>query len=85
MFYKDTVRYPEAERLLQCALDVWERVRGPHHPDVATVLCNLAALRIEQGKYSESEALLQRALVIRQDVLGPEHPDVASVPATIWF
>ena len=66
-----------AEPLYQRSLAIFEKALGPEHPDVATVLNNLAELYRAQGKYAEAEPLYKRALAIREIALGPEHPDVA--------
>ena len=58
-----------------------ERVLGPEHPHVATVLANLAELYSDEGKYAQAEPLYRRALAIREKVLGPEHPAIAPLLA----
>jgi eukaryotic-like serine/threonine-protein kinase len=40
-------------------------------------LCNLANLKLYQGRFAEAEPLDRRALAIREKALGPDHPDVA--------
>ena len=59
------------------ALGIVEKVLGPDHHNVATVLDNLAGLSKATGDYAQAEPLLQRALGIREKGLGPAHPDVA--------
>jgi tetratricopeptide (TPR) repeat protein len=54
-----------------------EQQLGSEHPDVATILNNLADLYNSQGKYNEAEELFKRSLAIREKVFGPEHSDVA--------
>jgi len=76
-YLADRGQYTEAEPLYLRALRIWEQVLGPEHPQVATVVNNLAILRAMQGKYIEAEPLCQRALHIWEQVLGPEHPDMA--------
>jgi hypothetical protein len=46
------------------SLAIWEKVLGPDHPDVATVLNNLAALYRKTGREKEAKALEDRARVI---------------------
>ena len=58
----------------QRALAIREQVVGPHHPDTATSLNNLALLYQYQGKYAEAEPLFQRALAIYEQQLGASHP-----------
>lgn len=67
----------EAEPLYQKVLAIWEQQLGKDHPNVATVLNNLADLYRVQRRYSEAELLLQRAMVISEQQLGNDHPDVA--------
>jgi tetratricopeptide (TPR) repeat protein/transcriptional regulator with XRE-family HTH domain len=67
----------EAERLFQRALQIWEKVLGSEHPNVANSLNYLAILSLNQGKYAQAERLFQRALQIAEQTLGPEHPNVA--------
>jgi CHAT domain-containing protein/Tfp pilus assembly protein PilF len=71
-------RYAEAIPLAQQALEIEERILGAHHPDVATVLNNLALLYQKQGNYTQAEPLFQRALSIYEAALGANHPLVAT-------
>ena len=73
----DQARYAEAEPLYHRALAIREKAFGRDHPDVATVLNNLAALYSKQGRYADAEPLYQRSLAIREKALGRDHPDVA--------
>ena len=52
---------------------------GPHHPDVALSLGNLASFYDDQGRYAEAEPFYKRALAIREQVLGPHHPKTARI------
>jgi tetratricopeptide (TPR) repeat protein len=72
-------RYSEVEPLYQRSLAISEKVMGPEHPDVATILLDLALLYGKLGKYTEAEPLCQRSLAIKEKALGPEHPDVATI------
>jgi hypothetical protein len=65
--------------LLERALSIWEKARGPEHPDVAAALSGLGTLYGSVGRASEGEALLKRSLAIREKLQGPDHPGVASV------
>jgi tetratricopeptide (TPR) repeat protein len=64
----------KAERHL--ALD--EQFQGPHHPDVAAALINVAVSLKGQGKLSDAQPMYERALAILVHVHGPHHPDVAT-------
>ncbi len=70
--------YQEAQEHLEWALSIREQRLGSEHPDVATLLNNLAELYREQGKYREAEPLYWRALSIRERSLGSEHTAVAT-------
>jgi tetratricopeptide (TPR) repeat protein len=71
-------RYSEAIPLVQRALAIQEKIRGPNHPAVATQLNNLAALYDYQGRHANAKPLLKRSLAMREKTLGPNHPDVAN-------
>jgi hypothetical protein len=43
-----------------------EKGLGPEHPDVATILNNLAGLYDSMGFYAKAEPLYQRALMIKE-------------------
>jgi CHAT domain-containing protein/tetratricopeptide (TPR) repeat protein len=68
-------KYAEAIPLAQQVLAIREKVLGPDHPEVATVLNSFAILYEKEGRYAEAEALYKRALAIREKALGPDHPD----------
>ena len=57
--------YDRAVAVAQKALQVAEQNVGPDHPDVATVLENLAAVYRATDRRSEAEVLEQRATRIR--------------------
>jgi tetratricopeptide (TPR) repeat protein len=57
---------------------VAEQILGPHHPDVATGLHNLAEIYQVQGHYTKAELLALRALTMRERLFGPDHADVAA-------
>jgi tetratricopeptide (TPR) repeat protein len=56
-----------------------ERVAGPHHPQLATALDNLAGAYRDRGRLDLAVEPLERALSIREKALGPEHPDTAAI------
>ncbi len=77
-FYEGQGLYTEAEPWYEQSLSE-SRVRlGKSHPDVASSLNNLAALRYAQGQYEAAEPLYLQALEMRRHLLGESHPDVAS-------
>lgn len=75
--YHHNGHYAEAEPLIRCSLKIREHQLGPHHPDVALSLNNLAELLRVQGNYAE--ALFRRTLEILIKSLGPEHPHTQTV------
>ncbi len=70
-------RYADAEPLFQRALAVYQKVGGPEHPGVATLLNNIGQLDRDLNRDADAEAPIKRSLVIREKVLGADHPDVA--------
>jgi tetratricopeptide (TPR) repeat protein len=69
--------YAEAAKLGHRLLTIAERTFGSEHPNMATVLDNLAQLHHAMGGYAQAEPLYRRALAIRERTLGTEHPDTA--------
>ncbi|MEM9458888.1 MAG: serine/threonine-protein kinase [Myxococcota bacterium] len=72
---------------LEEALGAWESLdellvglRGPEHPDLASVLNNLALVRIALDQEPRALRDLERAEAIVVAALGPEHP----ILATLW-
>jgi tetratricopeptide (TPR) repeat protein len=60
------------------ALEIDEQAYGPHHPDVAIDLNNLANLLQATNRLEEAEPLMRRALEIDEQSYGPHHPEVAN-------
>jgi tetratricopeptide (TPR) repeat protein len=67
-----------ARPLYERAIEVFENVLGPEHPDTAASLNNLASLLQEQGDFAGARVLFERALAIREKVLGPQHSVTAA-------
>jgi CHAT domain-containing protein/tetratricopeptide (TPR) repeat protein len=70
-------RFSEAEAVFTRLLTIGEKLLGPEHEHVATVLTNLASLRKSQGRFEEAESFEKRALAIREKTFGRDHLDVA--------
>ena len=70
--------FDEARPLLDEALAIRERLRGPEHPEVAETLVRLGALARLSGK-GDDVPLFRRALAIREARLGPGSAEVAEV------
>jgi tetratricopeptide (TPR) repeat protein len=64
----------EAARSYRRALEICERTRGSHHPDVATILNNLAVVEAARGDYDAAQPLLERALTVRRVAFGEADP-----------
>jgi CHAT domain-containing protein len=67
----------EAFSLIERVREIRERVLGPDHHAVASVLRSQGAHYLDIDDYAKAEQLFQRALTIYQESLGPEHPKVA--------
>ncbi|RPA89516.1 TPR-like protein, partial [Choiromyces venosus 120613-1] len=66
--------YGESEAMFHRALEGFEKVFGPDHPDTLTTVNNLASVLKYRGRHGESEAMSRRALEGLEKVLGPDHP-----------
>lgn len=67
-----------AEPLYRQALAALERAYGPRHPEVGTMLNNLAGAAGAQGRLSEAETLLRRAVTTLESALGRKHERTAA-------
>jgi hypothetical protein len=65
VLYKNQGKYTQAEPLLQRGLAIREKVPGPEHPNVATVLGNYAGLLREMKPGAAARELEVRAQAIR--------------------
>ncbi|MBK5277714.1 MAG: CHAT domain-containing protein [Bacteroidia bacterium] len=62
--YQQTLRYPDAEKLLTEVLNTDRRSIGESHPDFAISLQNLAALYQAMGKFEKATPLYAKALEV---------------------
>jgi tetratricopeptide (TPR) repeat protein len=69
--------YEKIEAFYQETLNTYEKQFGSEHPDIATILHELAWHKRWQGAYEEAETLYQRALSIRESMLGTKHTSTA--------
>ncbi|RPA89183.1 hypothetical protein L873DRAFT_1722996, partial [Choiromyces venosus 120613-1] len=69
-------RHGESETMSRRALEGYEKVLGPDHPNALSSVHNLAAVLEDQGKYDESEKMWGRALEAHEKALGQEHDEV---------
>ena len=77
-YLTEHARYTEAERNLQQALQIYQKVLPAEHRDTATTLHELGRVNQNQGRYAEAERYYQQALQIYQKVLPAEHPSIAT-------
>jgi tetratricopeptide (TPR) repeat protein/tRNA A-37 threonylcarbamoyl transferase component Bud32 len=70
--------YAAAEPLYRGALDMFRRLLGPDHDEVAAATLNLAILLDTTGQDEEAERLYFEALELDRKKLGDDHPFVAN-------
>lgn len=75
--YLKQSRYADAEPLLLRLFEM-KRSKGDDHPEVATVLASLAAVRQALGQHESAEQLWRRVLDIRERTLAPNHFAIAT-------
>lgn len=70
----EMARFDEAQKLLQPALAIREKLLGKQSIGVADVLVPLATVRREKGQFKQAEAMLQRAIAIGETQRGADDP-----------
>ncbi|MBO2446801.1 tetratricopeptide repeat protein [Actinomadura barringtoniae] len=83
VLYKATGRIDEAEPCYWHALEIFERILGPDHPQIASIYHNLAGLEHSRRNWPEAERLGRRSVAIRERSLGPGHIEVAADKAAL--
>lgn len=68
-----------AEPMYQKALEIYEKVHGPIHEDVAFSLSGQAKCKLQRGHYESAGACYRRVVSIYEQVKGPEHEDTANM------
>ena len=68
-----------ARSMLQEAYRILSHALGANHPEVMTVVANLAVVHHRNQQYAEAEKLYRRVLAVYEETLGPDHPKVASL------
>src|SRR5262249_34850723 len=69
--------FEEAEPLFLQALNVYERVLGPNHPDTARHFVQVAVAYRNASRYDEAAKLLDRAIEASQIAYGPRSCELA--------
>ena len=77
--FQKALLYNKSIALFEYALVIKGKVYGQTHPQVATVLHNLAGLYYTQGDYDKSKPMYEQALAIFEKVLGKEHLSTRTV------
>ena len=67
-------RLDEARKYLQRALAIFERSKGPDHPNTVTALAGLGLVAYDAQKLDEALTLNQQALERIQRGMGPDTP-----------
>ncbi len=70
-------KYGEAEELYKFVLAIFDEEFGRDHPEVATILQDLADAYYKQKKNGKTDPLDGHVLGIYDEKLGPDHLDVA--------
>jgi tetratricopeptide (TPR) repeat protein len=70
--------FREAQTVLERALAIYEKARGPDHPDTAATLNSLGSLLRVQDDPVGARPYHERALAIYEKARGPDHPDIAA-------
>ncbi|HWE83725.1 MAG TPA: serine/threonine-protein kinase [Terracidiphilus sp.] len=73
--YRDLGRYPEAQKELERAAQLYSKTLGAKDPKTLSVISSLGWVEDLEGKYPEAESLLNQTLKIQRQALGPEQPD----------
>jgi eukaryotic-like serine/threonine-protein kinase len=73
--YESVGLYPQAQPLLERAVDIERYALGPNNSTTLSSMDDLAVLLDDEGKYAQAEKLDRETLDIRRRVLGPDHPD----------
>eukprot|EP00929_Paragymnodinium_shiwhaense_P039891 TRINITY_DN20887_c0_g5_i1.p1 TRINITY_DN20887_c0_g5~~TRINITY_DN20887_c0_g5_i1.p1 ORF type:complete len:2337 (+),score=619.14 TRINITY_DN20887_c0_g5_i1:127-7137(+) len=79
----DQNKLAEAEPLYRFALEGFEKLYGPDHPDTLVQLANFASCLGEQGRAEEAKPLLECALEGCSKALGSEHPRALRIAVSL--
>ena len=73
--YHDLGLYPDAQRQMERAFELWLHVLGEERRETLTSMQTLAELYHDEGRYEQAELLYSRVLEGRRHLLGEENPD----------
>lgn len=76
-------KYAAAIEFARRALALAEAKFGLDHPDVGTLLNNLALMYASRGRFAEAVPLYERSVSIREKALEPDHLDVGDMLNTL--
>jgi tetratricopeptide (TPR) repeat protein len=68
-------KFDDAEPMARELVEIYTKVFGAEHVDVAGMQANLGLLYVVMGKEELAEPLLREALRIKRSALGADHPD----------
>ncbi len=71
--------YVGAEPLYRQALEIYEKVWGPEHKDVAFSLSGLAKCNLQCGKYTEAQLLYKRVISIYEKILPADDEEIGNM------
>ncbi|CAB4013397.1 Nephrocystin-3 [Paramuricea clavata] len=75
--YTKMGKFDQAKDYYQRALEIREKLLGPHHVNVADSYNNIGTVYDEKGDLDQAKDYYQRALEIKEKQLGPIHVDLA--------
>jgi len=77
VFLQELKQFAESKKAYHEVLSFKEANVGSEHPEVATIVSNLAFLNKSIGEYGKAKLLYERALAIDEKAYGHEHPQVS--------
>lgn len=81
--YTTQGRFEEAMAILDESLALTEKLFGPEHHNVASVLNSISYVEFRQGNLDTAIERTERALGIMARSLGPEHPNVVTLKGNL--
>lgn len=70
-------RAAEGAEHVRAAIEIWTRLQGPDHPNLAVTLNSLAVMYDAAGDLEQARRTHLESIAIKQRVLGPEHDSMA--------